>query len=141
MVDPEIVKEWLRKADEDIDFAASVIDDSSFYAQICFHFHQGAEKYLKSVIIAYDLEFKKIHDLPMLLKLCLGKESDLKILEDDCRVLNPFYIDTRYPVHWPTQYTKKEALKAMKAAEHVRDQIKKRLKLFWTKQITEQDTQ
>jgi HEPN domain-containing protein len=70
MADPQIIQEWLKKADDDFGFACSVVNDSSFYAQICFHFHQAAEKYLKSFIIAYDLEFKKIHDLPVLLKLC-----------------------------------------------------------------------
>ena len=84
MVDPQIIAEWLQKADEDFDFACSVIDDSPFYAQICFHFHQAAEKYLKSLIIAYDLEFKKIHDLPVLLKLCLARKPGLEILMDDC---------------------------------------------------------
>jgi len=56
-----------KKADEDLEFAISVIEDSTFYAQICFHFHQASEKYLKSFIIAQDLEFKKIHDLQVLL--------------------------------------------------------------------------
>ena len=124
MADPQIVSEWLKKADEDLEFAISVIEDSTFYAQICFHFHQAAEKYLKSFIIARDLEFKKIHDLTVLLKSCLGKKPDLKILMDDCRFLNGFYIDTRYPVHWPTQYTKEEALKAKKAAKHICGEIK-----------------
>ncbi len=80
MADPQIVSEWLKKADEDLGFAISVIEDSTFYAQICFHFHQAAEKYLKSFIIARDLEFKKIHDLTVLLKSCLGKKPDLRIL-------------------------------------------------------------
>ena len=111
MVDPQIISEWLRKADDDLGFACSVIDDSPFYAQICFHFHQAAEKYLKSLIIAFDLEFKKIHDLPVLLKSCLVKSPGLKILMDDCRLLNGFYIDARYPVHWPTHYTKEMAFK------------------------------
>ncbi|MEA3416710.1 MAG: HEPN domain-containing protein [Thermodesulfobacteriota bacterium] len=52
MADSQIVSEWLKKADEDLEFAISVIEDSAFYAQICFHFHQAAEKYLKSLIIA-----------------------------------------------------------------------------------------
>lgn len=111
MADPQIISEWLKKANEDLEFAISVIEDSTFYAQICFHFHQAAEKYLKSLIIAYDLEFKKIHDLPVLLKLSLVKKPELKKLMNDCRLLNGFYIDTRYPVHWPTQYTKEEALR------------------------------
>ena len=98
------------------------------YAQICFHFHQAAEKYLKSFIIAYDLEFKKIHDLPVLLKSCMAKKPDLQILMDDCRLLNGFYIEARYPVHWPTQYTKEMALKAKSAAENIRGEINNILK-------------
>ena len=119
MADPQIISEWLKKANEDLEFAISVIEDSTFYAQICFHFHQAAD---------YDLEFKKIHDLPVLLKLSLVKKPELKKLMNDCRLLNGFYIDTRYPVHWPTQYTKEEALKAKKAAEHIGVEIKKALK-------------
>jgi HEPN domain-containing protein len=123
MVDPQVVVEWLKKADEDFEFASSVIEESIFYAQICFHFHQAAEKYLKTYIIAYDLEFKKIHDLPVLLKSCMVKEPNLQILLGDCKILNRFYIDTRYPVHWPTQYTKEEALKAQIASEKIRSAI------------------
>ena len=67
MADPKVVREWLNKADEDFEFAISVIEDSNFFSQICFHFHQAAEKYLKSFVVAWDLEFKKIHDLPVLL--------------------------------------------------------------------------
>ena len=130
MVDPRVISEWLKKADEDLEFAISVVEESTFYAQICFHFHQASEKYLKSFIIAQDLEFKKIHDLQVLLKSCLAKDPNLQELMDDCKFLNRFYIDTRYPVHWPTQYTKEEALKAKKAAEHIRDVIKSALEPF-----------
>lgn len=128
MADRQVVNEWLKKSDEDFKFAVSIIEDSIYYAQICFHFHQAAEKYLKSFIIACDLEFKKIHDLPVLLKACLAKEPNLKAVMDDCKFLNRFYIDTRYPVHWPTQYTKEEALKAKTATEHIREMIRSVLK-------------
>ena len=99
MADPRVISEWLEKADEDFEFAVSVIEESTFYAQICFHFHQAAEKYLKSYIIARGLEFKKIHDLSVLLNSCSTKDSSLQVLVEDCRILNRFYIDTRYPVH------------------------------------------
>jgi len=128
MADPRLVNEWLEKAEEDFEFANSIIDDSTFYAQICFHFHQAAEKYLKTYIIACGLEFKKIHDLLVLLKSCSAIEPKLQILQDDCKFLNRFYIDTRYPVHWPTNYTKEEALKAKKAVKHIRDLIQNALK-------------
>jgi len=131
MADPLLVSEWLEKAEEDFEFAVSVIEDSTFYAQICFHFHQAAEKHLKTYMIARDLEFKKIHDLPILLKSCSAIVPNLQILQDDCKFLNRFYIDTRYPVHWPTNYTKEEALKAKKAAEHIRDGIRNVLRSLY----------
>lgn len=128
MADPRLVSEWLEKAEEDFEFAISVIEVSTFYGQICFHFHQAAEKYLKTFMMARDLEFKKIHDLPVLLKSCSAVEASLKVLQDDCKFLNRFYIDTRYPVHWPTNYTKEEALKARDAAKHIREAVRKALK-------------
>ena len=62
MADPSVINEWLKKADEDFGFAASVIEDSTFYAQICFHFHQAAEKYSKSPTLnpeEWDKNFKR----------------------------------------------------------------------------------
>lgn len=123
MAEPRLVDEWLKKAEEDYQFAASVLETSAFYAQICFHFHQAAEKYLKALIVARDLEFQKIHDLLVLLKLCSTVEPFFREIKDDCKFLNRFYIDTRYPVHWPTNYSNDEALKAKSACEHVREAV------------------
>jgi HEPN domain-containing protein len=124
MAEPRVVDEWVKKAEEDYQFAASVLEDSTFYAQICFHFHQAAEKYLKAFIVARDLEFQKIHDLLVLLKLCSAAEPGLSKIQDDCKFLNRFYIDTRYPVHWPTNYSEEEALKAQSACVQVRRAIR-----------------
>jgi len=128
MADPKLIQEWLQKADEDLGFAASIIEDSPFYAQICFHLQQAAEKYLKAIIVAEDLEFQKIHDLVVLLKTCLVRRPELISLMPDCKLLNRFYIDTRYPVHWPTDYSKEKALQAQAAAVAIRDTIKGCLK-------------
>ena len=119
MADPQIVKEWLKKADENLNFSSSIIDESTFYAQICFHFHQAAEKYFKAFIVAHDLEFRKIHDLIVLQKICMAKEPAFEPLIDDCRVLNRYYIDTRYPVHWQSEYNKNETLMAQKASKNI----------------------
>jgi HEPN domain-containing protein len=127
MADPRIVKEWLDKADEDFYFSVSIIEESTFYAQICFHFHQAAEKYLKAAVIAYDVEFKRIHDLPVLLKTCVPRHPPLQVLEEDCKFLNRFYLDTRYPVHWQTKYTKEEALRARVAAQHIHEVVREAL--------------
>jgi HEPN domain-containing protein len=128
MADAKLIHEWLHKANEDLAFAASIIEDSPFYAQICFHFQQSAEKYLKAVIVADDLEFQKVHDLVALLKICLKRRPELSELTADCNLLNRFYIDTRYPVHWPTDYTKDKAIQAQVAAERIRAAIQACLK-------------
>jgi HEPN domain-containing protein len=132
MADPQLVQEWLNKADEDFGFAASVLKESPYYAQICFHFHQAAEKYLKAYVVAYDLEFQKIHDLPVLLKICMQRDPGLQMILEDCKFLNRYYIEARYPVHWPTSYDKDETQKGYSAAEHIRDVIKNRLRCSFT---------
>jgi len=44
MVDIEIIKDWVRKGDEDFGFASVNLNEGkAFFAQICFHFHQAAE--------------------------------------------------------------------------------------------------
>jgi HEPN domain-containing protein len=125
MADPKIVREWLSKAGEDFSFATvNLAEGNNFYAQICFHFQQAAEKYLKSFIVAYDLEFEKMHNLINLLKICAIKEPSLTSLMDKCELLNSAYIETRYPVHWPTDYTRDKALKMKEAAERIAQTIK-----------------
>ena len=47
MVDPQIVLEWLDKARADLEFARINLEEKRpYYAQICFHFQQSAEKFL-----------------------------------------------------------------------------------------------
>jgi len=48
MVDKKIIDEWLNKADEDFNFASTVMKNGIYVSQICFHFQQAAEKYLKT---------------------------------------------------------------------------------------------
>jgi HEPN domain-containing protein len=128
MVDPSITREWTSKADEDFEFARINLDEGkNFYAQICFHLQQAAEKYLKAFIIAHDLEFRRIHDLGLLLKICSAKDPSFEDLREDCEFLTAYYVDTRYPVHWPTKFSKEEAQKALLSAEHIRIFVRKKL--------------
>jgi HEPN domain-containing protein len=124
MVDRRIIEEWLVKADEDFGFASSLLDESPYYAQLCFHYQQAAEKYLKAFIVARELEFRKIHDLLELLDICHMKDASLYEIKEACIYLRAFYIDTRYPVHWPTSYTKDDALKARDAAARIQKAVK-----------------
>lgn len=48
-------------------------------------------------------------------------------LLEQCELLNTAYIDTRYPVHWPTDYSKEKAIKMQEAAADVAQAIRKAL--------------
>ena len=128
MADPAIVREWLEKADEDFRFAeANLRDGSEFYAQLCFHFQQAAEKYLKAFIIGKNLQFDRVHDLVHLLKTCSASAGQFSELIEDGIFLNTAYIETRYPVHWPTDYTRETAAQAQEAAGRIARMVREGL--------------
>lgn len=129
MRNKEVVKEWMEKAEEDFGFASSSINLENYFAQICFHFQQAAEKYLKAFIIANELGFRPVHNLLELPEIFRQIEPKIKEIEDACRYLNPFYIDARYPVHWPTRYDRETAIKAKASAEKIRKWVRDSLKL------------
>lgn len=128
MADPSIVEEWLKKADDDFRFAeANLKGRSEFYAQICFHFQQAAEKYLKAYIIGKGLAFDKVHNLVHLLKTCSTFEPAFAALKEDCILLNTAYIETRYPVSWPANYTKETAEQSRTAAVNIAHMVRNQL--------------
>lgn len=125
----DIAKEWIGKANEDFGFAVSGIEYTDFFSPICFHFQQAAEKYLKAFILANELEFRPIHNLIELLETCKAVESKVEELRNDCVYLNPFYIDTRYPVHWPTHYDRETAINAKISAGNIGNLVKNLLNI------------
>lgn len=128
MADPSIAREWLEKADEDFRFAeANLRDGSGFYAQLCFHFQQAAEKYLKAYIIGKGLPFDRVHDLVHLLKTCSAHSPEFSELKEECILLNTAYIETRYPVHWPTDYTRETTEQAQLAAGKIARMVREGL--------------
>jgi len=67
---PKIAKEWIEKAEEDYGFACLSTEYTDYFAQVCFHFQQAAEKYLKAFIVANKLDFRPVHNLLELLTIC-----------------------------------------------------------------------
>lgn len=129
MAQIKVVRQWLEKAEEDFGFAKSNLEQQNnrYFSQICFHFQQAAEKYLKSYIVFKDLDFRKIHDLTELKKICMSNDEAFEGLSDACIFLTDYYIDTRYPVQWPSEISVKEALEAMDMTCKIRDFVKQRI--------------
>jgi len=100
---------------------------SLFSPRYAFYFQQAAEKYLKAYIVAHELEFRKIHELPLLLKICTSRDPSFNQLQDDCEFLTTYYIETRYPVHWPTNFSAEQTQKAFQFASQIRALVKEKL--------------
>ncbi len=112
--------EWFEKAKEDEDAGKTIIKNGTFFAPACFHFQQMAEKYLKGLLVFYNKGFPKAHDLIQLETLLLDKSPNIKELHNDLKILNRYYIETRYPGDYP-QFSKKEAEEALLCVNNVKD--------------------
>lgn len=128
MASKVIVKEWLFKADQDFGYASTSFQNGlSYFDQICFLFHQAGEKYLKAYIVKHDLPFRKIHNLVELMEICKSKDREFENLKDQCAILNPFYIETRYGDVGFKIHTKEDALSARGAALKIQQFVRKKL--------------
>ncbi|MDO8498269.1 MAG: HEPN domain-containing protein [bacterium] len=127
MVDKQIIEKWVDKATEDLAFAkASLGEGLEFYPQICFYLHQSVEKYLKAYILSKELNIHRIHDLTQLLKICTEHDLEFNKFSEAVKLLNPFYIGTRYPDSI-ISINKSDAEKALYAAEEIADLVKAKL--------------
>ncbi len=127
MVDPKLAEGWIKKADEDFKYAKISLEEGiEFYSPICFHFHQAAEKYLKALIVAKELDFKKTHDLKELVRICAEFDKEFNKLSDLVSELNPYYIETRYP-EFIESINKSSAEEAMKLVEGIAYFVKSKL--------------
>lgn len=129
MVNNQIIGNWLDKAGEDLAFAkANLQEGLEFYPQICFYLHQSVEKYLKAYIIAKGLNFKRIHDLTELVKICAENDQEFDQFHEAAIILTPFYIGTRYP-DFIIDITKVDAEKALEATEQIAGFTKSKLQI------------
>jgi HEPN domain-containing protein len=63
----------------------------------------------------------------LLLIICSEEDPSFEQVRDECEFLNAHYIDTRYPVHWPTNFSEEEAGKAFQASLRIREFILNKL--------------
>ena len=94
-----------------------------------FIFNRLRKNILRQFIIANSLDFRKTHELPLLLKICIAKDPSFNRLTEDCEYLNTHYIETRYPVHWPTHFSKEEAEKSLQSTLMIGSFIKNKLEI------------
>jgi len=87
---------WLRQAEADLKACKDSLKNSNFEWS-CFQAQQSAEKALKSYL--YNLGYTSIitHSIKILVRECAKRQGDFLKLEKISRVLDTYYIPTRYP--------------------------------------------
>jgi HEPN domain-containing protein len=126
MIDEDI-KKWIMKALNDLGVARHELnlpEDEMTTDAICFHYQQAAEKLLKAYLVFKNVEFKKIHQLELLLKICSEQDIDFKGLY--IGTLSDYAVEIRYP---ETFYipSVEEAKECFGIASKVKDFIFKKL--------------
>ena len=104
------------------------MEEGGYYGTTCFLAQQMAEKYLKGFLVFSCGKLEKVHDLIKLLNECKKINPDFDDLEDECILLNDYYIETRYPLDAPVDYSRKEARAALTAAESIGKFVSQRTK-------------
>jgi HEPN domain-containing protein len=123
----ELARHWLEKADDDWRLCHRLLADSEPYAEAtAFHAQQAAEKYLKALLTWHQVEFPKTHDIKRLLKLVSACDPDVAEGLSDAANLTAYAVEYRYPGEYPP-VTMDEASNAVSIADHVREEICKRL--------------
>jgi HEPN domain-containing protein len=116
----EFVRQWLLKAEEDLNAAKSLLaHGTTFLSTACFHSQQAAEKYLKAFLTRHQAEFPKTHDIDELLDLISPINGDLSASLREAAILTNYGVDVRYPGDSPT-VTANDAKEALRLAERVR---------------------
>jgi HEPN domain-containing protein len=94
------VADWIEKADHDLGSAKLIyLHIPEYFDMIAFHCQQATEKYLKAILLFYEIEFDRTHNLIFLLELLSQKLEITDEFYDMAILLNGFSVQIRYPDH------------------------------------------
>ena len=92
------IKEWIDKADHDLGSAKLIfLHIPDYFDTIAFHCQQAVEKYIKAILIYYEIDFQRSHNLIYLLDLLTKKVEISEERYDKAILLNGFSVQIRYP--------------------------------------------
>ena len=117
----DLINEWIEKADHDLGSAKLIyLHIPEYFDTIAFHCQQATEKYLKSILVHYGMNFQRTHNLIFLLDLLSQQIKVEEQLYDKAITLNGFSVQIRYPDK-TLFLTKYELETAIQIAQDFRD--------------------
>lgn len=91
-------RDWLAKAATDLLVCERLlVEGAAFSEAVAFHAQQAAEKSLKALLVACQVEFPKTHDIERLLELVALGDGPLAKALADAPELTPYGVEYRYP--------------------------------------------
>ncbi len=124
-------EQWLARAEEDLSFAQLGFREK-YFSQACFLSQQVVEKSFKGFLLAKGRSYPRLHKVVELAKLCVEIAGDLEPYKDDLKLIDEFYIPTRYPDAVPGGLAeglpgKDEAKSALETAAAILQLIRSRI--------------
>lgn len=122
-----LANEWFARCKNDLETAKILLREKGPSDTLCFHCQQAVEKALKGYLVFNGVDITgnrlKIHDLRKLLQVAEKYSLSLAKFTEKTNILNRYYIETRYPLDAPVEYSHKETDKTVKIAEEIVNQI------------------
>ncbi len=115
----EIYKDWLLKAQRDLDSANALLE-KDYYDTAIYHTQQCAEKALKGYCVYRLQPLIKTHDLEKILKICIGLDESFLQLDLLATSLNGLDVRFRYP-DIEFEPDKSEVIAAVEWADEILD--------------------
>lgn len=117
----ELVRQWLGKAEEDLQVIAFMMDNHApFYTVVAFHAQQAVEKYLKAWLTSIGIEFTKTHNISHLLSFVSQSVPELAARMESAGILSRYAVEYRYPADLP-EIGEEEAREAWAIVQSVRE--------------------
>jgi HEPN domain-containing protein len=89
-------KIWLARARSSLIISKTRTDKDVYFEDLCFQAQQAVEKALKGLLIFYNVDLEKTHNLVSLIKE-LSKYTELPEEVNETSKLNDYAVQTRYP--------------------------------------------
>jgi HEPN domain-containing protein len=119
----DFVEQWLERAARNLDAARILLRDRAGDASIvAFHAQQTAEMALKALLVRYQVELPKTHEVGRLRGLIqpVAPEVSDRVAEADD--LTPYAVEHRYPGS-VEEATRADAERALRIAERTREVV------------------